>query len=203
MSREKYIGTKFTTIFTGDFKPSPAERALIKKLIAAGHTIGGMQIKDKNGGNFSARVKQGIIIKRTGAHPYNLKPKDFVLVQKFVKDRVWAAGKVEPSSEARLHLSVYKANPKVNCILHCHDFVAVFCPKKIAGIGYIREIPYGTLESARAVSRAAKKYDYAIMENHGVIAFGKDIAAALKLIKRYHARFEKLNHSCLNKAGQK
>jgi L-fuculose-phosphate aldolase len=186
MGKEKYIGTKFTTIFTGDFKPAPAERALIEKLIVAGHQIGSMNIKDKNGGNFSVRVKQGIIIKRTGAHPYNLKPKDFVLVQKFSKDKVWALGKVEPSSEARLHLSVYKANKKVNCILHCHDFSVVFCPKRIPGIGYIKELPYGTLESARAVSRAAKKYDYAVMENHGVIAFGKNISDALRLINKYH-----------------
>ena len=195
MAHEKYIGTKFETIFIGDFKPTVAEQAIISKLIAAGQAIGGLKIKDKNGGNFSARVKDGIIIKRTGAHPYNLKPTDFVKVQKFSQDKVWAWGKAEPSSEARLHLSVYKANPNVNCILHCHDFIAVYCPKKMAGIGYIKPISYGTLESARAVSRAAKKYDYAIMENHGVIAFGQTIAKTLSLIKKYHTRFEKLNIS--------
>ena len=197
MAKEKYIGVKFKTIFTGDFKPSAVERALIAKLINAGHVIGGLKIKDKNGGNFSVRDQGGIIIKRTGAHPYNLKPKDFVFVEKFSGDKVWALGKVEPSSEARLHLSVYKANSKINCILHCHDFVAVYCPQKMPGVGYVKEFPYGTLESARAVSRAAKKYDYAIMANHGVIAFGRDVAATLRKIKKYHAKFEKLNSPCL------
>jgi L-fuculose-phosphate aldolase len=133
-----------------------------------------------------------VIIKRTGAQPYNLKPQDFVLVEKYRRDKVWARGRFEPSSEARLHLAVYKSRPSINCILHCHDFLVVNCCQKMVGVGYIKEHPYGTLESARAVGRAAKKFDYAIMENHGVIAFGRNIKATLNLIKKYHEKFKKL-----------
>jgi len=192
MAKEKYIGVKFETIFLGDFMPSAKEKVLINSLISAGKVIGNLGIKDQNGGNFSVRTKTGIIIKRTGAHPYELKPQDFVLVEKYQGNKVWVRGKSEPSSEARLHLSVYRARPDINCILHCHDFPAICCSEKIPNIGYIKEHPYGTLESARAVARTAKKYDYAIMENHGVIAFGKSISITLSLIKKYHEKFKKL-----------
>ncbi len=191
MGKEKYIGTKFATIFLGDFIPEKKEIKLIDDLIIAGQAFGVMGIKDKNGGNISARVSSGFIIKRTGAHPYELKESDFVLVSKTQADKVWVYGKHEPSSEARLHAAIYKVRPDVNCILHCHDFLGVFYPDKFSDIAYIKEISYGTKESAKAVGAAAKTFNYLIQTNHGVIAVGKNIKSTLILIKKMHQRFVK------------
>jgi len=189
MGKEKYIGTKFTTIFLGDFIPNKKEAKLIAELIAVGHIFGAMGIKDQNGGNISVRVSDGFLIKRTGAHPYELKAADFVKVAKTRGDKVWAYGKFEPSSEARLHEAIYKARPDINCVLHCHDFLAVFNPKKFEDIAYIKEISYGTTESAKAVSTKAKSFNYLIQTNHGVIALGKSIKTAINIIRKFHQRF--------------
>jgi L-fuculose-phosphate aldolase len=188
---EKYIGTKFTTVFKGDFIPNITEKKHIKALISAGHTFGEMGIKDKNGGNISTREEGGIIIKRTGAHPFELKSEDFVFVEKARGDKVYARGKFEPSSEARLHLDIYKVRPDVNCILHCHDFLGVNCPEKYSDIGYIKKQSYGTVELALEVARQAKKFDYLIEEGHGIIALGSDVKTTLLKIKKFHKRFIK------------
>jgi len=187
---EKYIGTKFKTVYKGDFSPSPKELGLMEKLIKTGKDLAKLGCKDNNGGNFSVRTKKGIIIKTTGSFPHQLKKSDFVLVSGFKGDDVYVYGKKEPSSEARLHWGVYQARPDINCVLHSHDFLAVNCKDKLDNVIYVREYSYGTMESARAIKNASKKGYYLIMQNHGVLALGKNISSTLKLIQKYHEKFK-------------
>lgn len=190
MSKEKYIGTKFNIAFIGDFKPTIKEKELIKEMIKAGKQAGKMGMKDKNGGNISVRTKAGLIIKRTGAHPDALKISDFVLVVKADKDMVWVKGSYEPSSESRLHYFVYQARPDINCVFHAHDFLVLKSGQKFSELAYLKPYSYGTMESAKAVVSAAKKHDYIIQVNHGVIALGKNIKKSLDLIIKYHEKFK-------------
>jgi len=192
MSKEKYIGTKFNVVFAGDFKPTVKETELIKAMIKAGQASGKMGMKDENGGNISVKTKDGLIIKRTGAHPFQLKLSDFVLVVKADKETVWVKGKYEPSSESRLHYFTYKARPDINCLFHAHDFLVLKSPARFKEVAYLKPYSYGTMESARAVAQAAKKYDYIVQENHGVIALGKNIKTALDIITKYHAKFKSI-----------
>ncbi len=187
---EKYIGTKFNTIYLGDFKPNKTEKKIIKQLIQVGKDLGKLGFKDKNGGNFSFKCKKGIIIKTTGSYPHKLKVKDFVLMTSFVKDKVFVYGQNEPSSEARLHFKIYQTRDDINCVLHSHDNLAINAKEKIKTAVYIKEYPYGSLESARAIKRAASKGDYIIMKNHGVFALGKSIKASFNLIYKYHEKFK-------------
>jgi L-fuculose-phosphate aldolase len=192
---EKYIGTKFKTIYQGQFIPNKKEEKLILNLIKVGKDLAKLGCRDNNGGNFSVRAKNGIIIKITGAFPHQLKKTDFVLVSGFKKYEVYVYGEKEPSSEARLHWGIYQARPEVNCVLHSHDFLAINCFKKISRVVYIKEYPYGTMESARAIKNASKKGDYLIMKNHGVLAMGKNISSTFKLIKKYHEKFKSIEKS--------
>ncbi|MFA4942912.1 MAG: class II aldolase/adducin family protein [Patescibacteria group bacterium] len=190
MGKEKYIGTKFNIVFTGNFKPTTLEKELIKEMIKAGKQAGKMGMKDKNGGNISVKTKDGFIIKRTGAHPDSLKISDFVLVVKADKDTVWVKGQYEPSSESRLHYFVYQARPDIGCIFHAHDFLVLESKQKIKEVICLKPYSYGTIESARAVSKVAKKHDYIIQANHGVIALGKNVKSSLDLIIKYHEKFK-------------
>lgn len=187
---EKYIGTKFKTIYKGNFEPNAGELKLIKDLIKVGKDLAKLGCKDNNGGNFSVRTKNGIIIKTTRYFPHQLKQSDFSLVVGFKKDEVYVYGQKEPSSEARLHWGVYQARPDINCVLHSHDFLAVNCEQKIKDVIYVKEYSYGTMESARAIKNASKKGDYLIMQNHGVLALGKNVSLSLKLIQKYHEKFK-------------
>jgi ribulose-5-phosphate 4-epimerase/fuculose-1-phosphate aldolase len=193
--REVYVGIKFKADCLGTFAPNAEEKKAIEQMIDFGHELGVMNIKDKNGGNLSRRVKRGMIIKNSGTYPYNLKAKDFSLVIDIKGDTVSYYGSAAPSSESRLHLEIYKKHPGINTAVHCHDFDAVYSKHKMLGVGYLKPIEYGTVESARAVSRLASKFDYVVQENHGVIAFGRNFRETLNLIKKYHAKFLELNRS--------
>ena len=70
-------------------------------------------------------------------------------------------------------------------------------------IGYIKNYPYGTMELARAVKRSAKKWDYIIMKDHGVLSLGKDIKTAFKLIKKYHEKFKTITEETTTKCRAK
>ncbi len=187
---EKYIGTKFKTIYLGDFKPNKNEKRIINQLIKIGNNLGRLGLKDKNGGNFSFKTSRGIIIKTTGSYPHNLKIKDFVLMTDFLKDKVFVYGKSEPSSEARLHFKIYQTREDIKCVLHSHDSLAINLKEKVKGPIYIKEYPYGSLESARAIKQAVTRGDYIIMKNHGVFALGKTIKSSFNLIYKYHEKFK-------------
>ncbi len=191
MSREKYIGIKYKAICLGDFKPSPVQKKLIWQLIKVGREYGQLGFFDGNGGNLSVRTKDALIIKRTGSYPTKLKISDFVLVAKTTPQKVYYYGPALPSSETRLHYGIYKIRPDINCVLHAHDKLALGAKFKLPGAGYLKMISYGTLASAKAAADKAKKFDYLIQKDHGVVALGKNIAAARALIKKNHAKFQK------------
>lgn len=190
---ETYVGTKFKTVFKGEFAPNAEQRRLIRSLISVGHEFKKLGLIDENGGNISVRSGNGFIIKRTGSHPDKLRASDFVFVAKVSGDKVFALGESEPSSEARLHALVYKARGDAKAVLHAHDKKALQCSQKLKGVMYLPEIPYGTQKSAMAVAKASKKADYIIQNKHGIVAIGKDIKSALKLIRQNHARFCELS----------
>lgn len=192
-NKEKYAGVKFKTVFSGVFLPTKEELLKIKELILIGKKIASLGIRDKNGGNFSFRTKDGFVIKRTGAYPYRLKVKDFVKVIKISNGKVFVLGKDEPSSEARFHWFIYQVRKDVDYIIHCHDFSAVFNRKKFKDIGYVPDLPYGTLTLAKAIKEKAKRYNYLILKNHGVVAFGKDLNTVFGLIKNMMKNLEKLS----------
>jgi len=192
-TREKYIGVKFQTVCSGNFLPTKKELTKIKKLILIGKKIGKLGIKDKNGGNFSFRTKGGMVIKRTGIYPYQLKINDFVKVSKISGDKVFVFGKNEPSSESRLHWFIYQARKDVNYILHCHDFSAVYNNEKFRDIGYVSALPYGTLALAQAIKEKAKEYDYLIQKNHGVVALGREIENAFSLLENMMKNLKELS----------
>jgi L-fuculose-phosphate aldolase len=189
---ENYSGTKFNSIFKGEFKPNKEELKKINEIISLGKYLGDMGFEDDNGGNFSFRTENGIVIKTTGSFPHELKESDFVLVSGFQGDDVYVYGEKEPSSEARLHWEIYQARPDINYVIHTHDFTAVNCPEKISSVIYVPEFPYGTIESAEAVKNASKKGDYLLMENHGIVSLAENLPKALKLIEKYHEKFKQI-----------
>ncbi len=200
---EKYQGTKFETVYCGEFKPTKKEIFLIDKLIEVGKELAQLGCQDKNGGNFSVRTKEAMIIKTTGSWPDRLTREDFVLVSGFKKNQVFVKGNQEPSSEARLHWGTYEVRPDINCLLHSHDFLVINSSTRLRDIGYIKNYPYGTMELARAVKRSAKKWDYIIMKDHGVLSLGKDIKTAFKLIKKYHEKFKTITEETTTKCRAK
>ena len=98
-----------------------------------------------------------------------------------------------PSMETAMHLAVYKCRDDVNAIVHAHPITAtafaatnkeINC--KLTGetraiIGIPANASYalmGTQELVEKVAEAAIKANVVLMENHGIICFGKNLLLA-------------------------
>ncbi|MCM5570849.1 class II aldolase/adducin family protein [Burkholderiaceae bacterium FT117] len=105
-----------------------------------------------------------------------------------------------PSSEWRMHRDVYAARPEAGAIVHVHSpaATALACLPRVqrdgipafhymvavAGGADIRCAPYrsfGTAELSQAALEALRERRACLLANHGTVAFGPTLAAALEL----------------------
>lgn len=147
-------------------------------------------------GNVSCRWDGGMLITPTGMAYDEIRPRDVVFVDG--KGEVPAKKSRKPSSEWRFHLAAYQARPDMNAVVHTHSLhaTALACARKpipafhymvaIAGGTDIPLVPYdtyGTKELARHVAKGLFHRDACLMANHGQIALGRTLPAALELAR--------------------
>jgi L-fuculose-phosphate aldolase len=104
----------------------------------------------------------------------------------------------EPSSEYRMHLLLYRVRGDVNAIIHTHQLYTTIAHRAgllrrelleesyeariyLRGISFVPRLEPGSLELAEAVARELSergKY-IAVIEGHGVVAVGGEVAEAL------------------------
>jgi len=142
-------------------------------------------------GNVSARFSGGMLITPSGMAYDAITPEDIVFVA-----GGGAASGGKPSSEWRFHLAAYEARPDSGAVVHCHSrhATALACAHRsipafhymvaVAGGTDIPLVPYatfGTPELAAHVSEGLAARKACLMANHGQIATGTDLDAALEL----------------------
>lgn len=152
-------------------------------------------------GNVSARLGQRYLLcTPTGVHKGELSP------QAIVKLRLPSGESIDekkPSSEIKMHLGIYRTRSDVRAIVHAHSPHAVgltvsgrslaepVVPEAIQGLGGIPTVPYAsptTADVANAVLPYALRYNAFILERHGTVTLGDDVAMAL-------ARLEVVEHT--------
>jgi L-fuculose-phosphate aldolase len=105
-------------------------------------------------------------------------------------------GPLKPSSEWRIHRDLYRARPEVGAVVHAHSpyAVSLACLRRhippfhymVAAAGG-RDIPcadyatFGTQALSDAVLTALTGRRACLMANHGQVAVGPDVEAALAL----------------------
>ena len=92
------------------------------------------------------------------------------------------SGRLEPSSELKMHLAVYEMRPDVNAVVHAHPPHATafavagmpiykpIMPEVVISLGWIPVAPYGTpstLELADTIKDHLGCHDAVLLENHG------------------------------------
>lgn len=143
-------------------------------------------------GNVSARSREGFLITPSGRDMAGLTADDMVAM-----DMAGAArGEGRPSSEWRFHRDIYAAFPEAEAVVHAHSpfAVALACLRRdippfhymvaLAGGMDIRCAPYatfGTQALSDAVLAALRDRRACLMANHGLVAWGRGLAAALAL----------------------
>ena len=153
-----------------------------------------------SGGNLSIMDGNGDLwITPAGIDKGSLKPSDIMCV----KADGTIVGPHKPSSEYPFHKAIYKMNPKARSVIHAHPpglvtFSVVhevpdtsIIPQARAVCGPVGFAPYALPgsellgEKIVAEFRRNPEFKAVIMENHGVVLYGEDIADA-------YQRFETL-----------
>ncbi|HWX30147.1 MAG TPA: class II aldolase/adducin family protein [Steroidobacteraceae bacterium] len=144
-------------------------------------------------GNVSVRRdKRRFFVSPTGMPYHALEPEDIPLVD---LDGRWF-GRRRPSSEWRFHRDLFRSRDEVAAVVHTHSpkATSLACTGRgipafhymvaAAGGADIRCAPYhtfGTQELSDAAIAALEGRKACLLANHGVIALGADLPAALAL----------------------
>lgn len=144
-------------------------------------------------GNVSCRLDDGMLITPSGMAYDAIGPDDIVHVD---RSGGLAAGQRRPSSEWRFHLSAYAARPDIGAVVHTHSLNATVlaCAHRpipafhymvaVAGGADIPLVPYamfGTDALSRHVAKGLADRNACLLANHGLVAVGPTLAAALEL----------------------
>lgn len=169
----------------------------LSELIWYCHLIHEKGLVSSSGGNVSIRIGEDIYITPSGRSLQLIEEKDIVKLNLQGNYRMW--GDVKPSKEWRMHLACYQFK-EIQAVIHVHspNSVALSCLKVLnfqcampiytAGcatrVGELPVIPYypsGSRELAEAVSKVIAWRDSVLLENHGVLAVGKNLEQALNI----------------------
>jgi L-fuculose-phosphate aldolase len=144
-----------------------------------------------NDGNITVRLNEKeILCTPTMVSKGYMKPQDICKIDYEGKQ---LAGRRKRSSEALLHLTIYKANPKINAVVHCHPPHATafaiahepipkcILPEVEVFLGEVPMAVYetpGTQKFADTVKPFAKDSNTIILANHGTVSFAEELEKA-------------------------
>jgi L-fuculose-phosphate aldolase len=160
-------------------------------LVAAARESVRLGLNSGTVGNFSLRHGAGMLITPTGIRPEEMLPAQIVEID---LSGGWRGDWV-PSSEWAIHARIYAARPDAGAVVHAHPdhCVALSCLRQaippfhymVAGFGgeTVPCAPYacfGSAELAQVVAATlGTAFTACLMANHGMVALGADLAAAL------------------------
>ncbi len=169
------------------------DRNLQEAVISACRELTRLRLSHGTSGNIGLRRdERRFFVSPTGMSYDALEPEDIPLVD---LDGRWF-GRRLPSSEWRFHRDIFKCRDDVGAIVHTHSMnaTALACTGRgipafhymvaAAGGSDIRCAPYytfGTQALSDAAVAALEGRKACLLANHGVIAVGADLAAALAL----------------------
>ncbi len=177
-----------------------SEYQLRKDIVEVGRRIWLRGYVAANDGNISIRMgPDEFLLTPTGVS------KGFMTPEMIVKvngrgDRL--VGDLEPSSEIKMHLCVYRERPDANAVVHAHPPISTafavaglplskcILPEVIISLGGIPLVEYGTPSTDEipiALSKHLKDYSAFLLQNHGALTLGTDVYHA------YH-RMETMEH---------
>ena len=165
-------------------------RALREAVAAAARRLAARGLVHGTAGNVSARAGDAIAVTPTGAVLEELTAEQVTVVD---RDGAVLEGRLAPTSELDLHLAVHAARPDVTAVVHTHapiattlscvlDELPVVHYEMLLLGGAIRVAPYATFGTPALAQAAVAALDgrmAALLANHGTVAAGHDLAAAL------------------------
>lgn len=156
----------------------------------------GQKLYDKgfvaaNDGNISVKISPNeLIVTPTGVSKGGMKPEDLV---KMTLDGTILSGKSKPSSEVKMHIQVYRLNPKIQAVVHAHPPIATayavarvpmqkpIISEAVVNLGVVPVADYalpGTEEVPESIKPYINDYNAVLLANHGLLTWGEDLTQA-------------------------
>ena len=143
-------------------------------------------------GNMSCRTVEGLVITARATKKGQLRPEQFVEVIELEEPPsrllLRCRGRFLPSTDALLHLRLYRCRPEITAILHGHD------PATLARQASL-QLPLTqhsalrpSLELIEEVCELATQHDYILLRDHGFIALGRSLEDGLRLVEAWAIR---------------
>jgi L-fuculose-phosphate aldolase len=167
-------------------------RAWREKLVQAAQEMAAQGLATGSSGNLSCRIGDLVLITPSGV-PYRwLRPHQVVAIDLAGR---WVPRAPAPSSEWRMHVSIYRAREDVLAIVHTHSPYATTASlgprlgvlhdegKLLFGeeVPVSRPAPPGSWALAEAVVQALGSGKVALIGRHGAVAVGSTLREALLL----------------------
>ena len=173
------------------FFHSPAIQVLKERICDIGRRLWQRDYTDGNGGNVTIRVGDNLALcTPTLICKGFMTPDDMCLVD---LDGKQLAGSRKRTSEAMTHFGIMKRQPAAKSCVHAHpphatafaianvDIPSCLIPEAEVFLGKIGVAEYktpGTPANADEVGEVGKTHQAVLMQNHGVICWGKDVEDA-------------------------
>ena len=173
------------------FFRSPALEVLKERICDIGRRLWQREYTDGNGGNITIRVGDNLALcTPTLICKGFMTPADMCLVD---LDGNQLAGTRKRTIEAMTHFGIMKRQPAAKACVHAHpphatafaianvDIPSCLIPEAEVFLGKIGVAKYqtpGTPANADEVGEVGKDHQAVLMENHGVICWGKDVEDA-------------------------
>ncbi|HEY0946723.1 MAG TPA: class II aldolase/adducin family protein [Opitutaceae bacterium] len=173
------------------FFQSSAIETLKRRICDIGRRMWEKDYTDGNGGNITVRVGDNLVLcTPTLISKGFMTPEDIALID---LEGTQLAGTRKRTSEAMTHLAIMKRQPAAKSCVHAHPpYATAYAVARVrpptclipeaevflGKIGYAEYQTPGTPENARVVGEAGMNNQCVLMENHGVITWGKDVEDA-------------------------
>lgn len=164
------------------------QRVLARQLCEVGRYLWQRRYASGTDSNLSVRLdNERVLCTPTLMSKGALRPADLCVVDMEGHQR---AGRRRCTSEIRLHLAIYRAQPHAQAVVHCHSphacaWAAVrkippaeIYPEVEVWLGPIVMAPYrlsGTKELADMVAPLVRHHYVILLANHGVVTWGSSI----------------------------
>ena len=170
-----------------------------EELIRVNRIVAEQGLSRSSDGNISLRLdSERLLITPSGCHKLSLRVEDLLVVD-FAGQVCSGAPGLQPTSELKMHLEVYRQRPDVRAVLHAHPpyataltlvglpFPGDFLPEASIGLGPVPTAAYatpGSTDLAESIRPHIQKQDVLLLDHHGSLCVGRTLEETLIALER-------------------
>ena len=175
------------------------EAQLREELIRVSRIVGEQGLSRSSNGNLSVWLDpERVLITPSGRHKLSMEAEELLVVD-FSGQVCSGAPGLQPTSELRMHLEVYRQRPDVWAVLHAHPpyataltlvglpFPGDYLPEAAIGLGPVPTAAYaspGSAALAEHISPHIQEHDVLLLDHHGSLCVGRTLEETLIALER-------------------